>query len=261
MIYENILLTGAAGLLGTELRKRLAPLVKTLRSTDISEMRDPAANEELVQADLGASDVAAGLVRGVDAIVHFGGLSKEADFESINRVNILGFQRLYEAARLAGVKRVVFASSVHAIGFYEQTEVIDARVPTRPDSNYGVAKVFGENLAQLYWDKYGLETVSVRIGSCEPKPSTHRHLLTWLSFDDMWQLVERSLTVPRVKHTIVYGASNNAASFWNNQWAAHLGYRPKDTADSWYSAIRAADPSPERDDIVNRLQGGIFARP
>lgn len=261
MLYDNILLTGAAGLLGSELRGRLSAKAKFLRSTDIAAMRDPAANEELVQADLGDDDVAAGLVRGIDAIVHFGGLSKEADFDSINRVNILGFQRLYEAARLAGVKRIVFSSSVHAIGFYDQTEVIDSRAPTRPDTFYGVAKVFGESLAQLYWDKYGLETVSIRIGSCEPKPSTRRHLLTWLSFDDMWQLVERSLSVPRVRHTIVYGASANAATFWDNREAAHLGYRPKDTADRWYQEISAADPAPGREDIVNRLQGGIFALP
>lgn len=261
MIYDNILLTGAAGLLGSELRKQLAKSVKHVRSTDIAPLHHPAPNEELVQADLGDADAAIQLVDGIDAIVHFGGLSKEADFDLINRVNILGFQRLYEAARQSGVKRVVFASSVHAIGFYDQTDVIDARAPTRPDSFYGVAKVFGESLAQLYWDKYGLETVSIRIGSCEPKPSTHRHLLTWLSFDDMWQLVERSLTVPRVRHTIVYGASANSATFWDNRWASHLGYRPKDAADPFYAQIASDDPNPDRDDITNRLQGGIFARP
>lgn len=260
MLFERVLLTGAAGLLGSELRKRLAPKVKYLRSTDIAAMSDPAPNEELVVADLGDPSVAAALVKDIDAIVHFGGLSKDGDFDQICRVNIIGFQRLYEEARLAGVKRVVFSSSVHAIGFYDQTDIIDASVPTRPDSNYGVAKVFGEALAQLYWDKYGLETVSVRIGSSEPKPSTRRHLMTWLSFDDMWQLVERSLTVPRVRHTIVYGSSNNRATFWDNRLASHLGYQPKDSADAFYDDISAADPSPNKEDLVNRLQGGIFCR-
>jgi uronate dehydrogenase len=260
MLYDRILLTGAAGLLGSELRKRLAPQVKFLRSTDIAAMSDPAPNEELVTADLGDCTVAENLVKDIDAIVHFGGLSKDADFASICRVNIVGFQSLYEAARLAGVKRIVFSSSVHAIGFYDQMQVIGTGVPAKPDSNYGVAKVFGENLAQLYWDKHGLETVSVRIGSCEPKPSTRRHLLTWLSFDDMWQLVERSLSVPRVGHTIIYGASDNRATFWDNRLASHIGYRPKDSADAWRDEIYAADPHPGREDIVNRLQGGIFAK-
>ncbi|ACE94893.1 UNVERIFIED_ORG: uronate dehydrogenase [Rhizobium esperanzae] len=260
MIYNRILLTGAAGLLGTELRKRLTPKVKFLRSTDIASMADAAPNEELVQADLGDISAAKNLVRDIEAIVHFGGISKDADFESIHRVNIAGFHSLYEAARSAGVKRVVFSSSVHAIGFYDQTQTIDAGAPARPDSNYGVAKAFGENLAQLFWDKHGLETVSLRIGSCEAKPSTRRHLLTWLSFDDMWQLVERSLTVPRVGHTIIYGASNNRASFWDNRLASHIGYRPKDSADDYQDDIFAADPQPSREDVVNRLQGGIFAK-
>jgi uronate dehydrogenase len=260
MIYKNVLLTGAAGLLGTVLRRRLAPQVAKLRSTDIADMADPAANEELVKADLGDLSAAQKLVDGMDAIVHFGGLSKETDFGSICRVNIAGFQSLYEAAHLAGVKRIVFASSVHAIGFYDQTEVIDAHAPTRPDSNYGIAKVFGEGLAQLYWDKFGLETVSIRIGSCEAKPSNRRHLLSWLSFDDMCQIVERSLTVPRVKHTIIYGASRNSATFWDNRYAAHIGYRPQDSADDYRNEILAADPSPDREDVVNRFQGGIFTR-
>lgn len=258
MNHRNVLLTGAAGLLGSVLRKRLAPQVAHLRSTDIAPLADPAVNEELLQADLGDPSQARDLVQGMDAIVHFGGLSKEADFDLICRVNIVGFQALYEAARQAGVKRVVFASSVHAIGFYPQMAVIDAAAPTRPDSNYGLAKVFGEGVAQLYWDKYGLETVSIRIGSCEAEPSNRRHLLTWLSFDDMYQLVERSLSAPRVEHTIIYGASDNAASFWDNRLAKHLGYRPKDSADDYREAICAADPYPDRDGVVTRYQGGIF---
>ncbi len=258
MIFKRILLTGAAGLLGQQLRPALAARATFLRSTDIAPLADPAANEELVTADLGDRAAAARLVDGIDAIVHFGGISKEADFATVSRVNIDGFQALYEAARRAGVKRVVFSSSVHAIGFYDQTTVIDAAAPYRPDSNYGIAKVFGEALAQLYWDKHGIETVSLRIGSCEPKPSNRRHLLTWLSFRDMIQLVERSLNVPRVGHMIVYATSNNRASFWDNRLATPLGYRPQDSADDYAEAILEADPAPERDAVVNRYQGGIF---
>lgn len=258
MLYRKVLLTGAAGLLGATLRKALAPRVALLRSTDIAPLADPAHNEELIQADLGDPAAASTLVAGMEAVAHFGGISKDEPFQAVARVNINGLQALYEAARLAGVKRIIFASSVHAVGYYPQTEVIDARAPTRPDSFYGVGKVFGEAIAQLYWDKHGLETVSIRIGSCEPVPSNRRHLRTWLSFGDLHQLVERSLTVPCVGHTIVFGASDNTERFWDNRFAGPLGYRPADTADAYRETILAADPSPAIDDPLYRAQGGVW---
>ncbi len=258
MIFRSLLLTGAAGLLGTALRPRLAARVAHLRSTDIAPLTNPAPNEKLVQADLGDPTAATALVAGIEAIVHFGGISKDDDFRSIARVNIDGFYALYEAARLAGVRRVVFSSSVHAVGYYPQTEVIDARAPTRPDSFYGLAKVFGENLAQLYWEKHGLETVSIRIGSSEPVPSNRRHLRTWLSFRDLDHLVERALTVPNVGHTIIYGMSDNAEAFWDNRLAAPLGFRPKDSADAYRDAIYAADPAPNGRERLYTHQGGIW---
>ena len=258
MLYRKVLLTGAAGLLGTTLRKELAPQVTLLRSTDIAALSDPADNEELVQADLGRPMAAVALVAGMDAVVHFGGISKDESFEAVARVNIIGVHALYEAARLAGVKRMVFASSVHAVGYYPQTEVIDTQAPTRPDSFYGVGKVFGEAIAQLYWDKHGLETVSIRIGSCEPIPSTRRHLRTWLSFGDLHQLVEKSLTVARVGHTIVFGASDNSERFWDNRYAGPLGYRPSDSADDYRAVVLEADPTPDGSEPLYRAQGGIW---
>ena len=258
MIFRSLLLTGAAGMLGTVLRPPLAAMAHQLRSTDIAPLKDPAPNEELVQADLGDLAVAAGLVSGIDAIVHFGGISKDEDYQSVSRVNINGFHSLYEAARLAGVRRVVFASSVHAVGYYRQTELIDARAPTRPDSFYGLAKVFGENLAQLYWERHGLETVSIRIGSCEARPSNRRHLRTWLSFGDLVRLVERSLSVAHVGHTIVFGMSGNAEAFWDNRLAAPLGYRPRDSADDHRDAIHADDPAPDGAQRLYTHQGGVW---
>ena len=259
MLYRKVLLTGAAGMLGTTLRKALAPRVAHLRSTDIAPLADPTENEEFMQADLGDPGAIGPLVAGMEAIVHSGGVSKDEAFEPVARANINGFQALYEAARLAGVKRVVFASSVHAVGYYPQIEVIDARAPTRPDSFYGVSKVFGEAIAQLYWDKHGMETVSIRIGTCEPIPSNRRHLRTWLSFGDLHQLVERSLTVPRVGHTIIFGTSDNPERFWVNRYAGPLGYCPTDTADAYREAILAAEPDPAGSDPLYRWQGGVFA--
>ena len=138
---------------------------------------------------------------------------------------------LYEAARRHGVKRIVFASSNHVTGFYRQDEVIDARMPMRPDGHYGLSKAFGENLAQFYFDRYGLETVSLRIGSSFPEPKDRRMLATWLSYDDLERLVVSSLTAPVVGHSVVYGMSDNTVSWWDNTPARHIGYRPQDSSE------------------------------
>jgi uronate dehydrogenase len=258
MIFERVLLTGAAGNLGSVLRKALAPHVKVLRSTDIQPMADAAPNEELVAADLADPSAAGHLVEGMEAILHFGGISTNADYDVIERVNIRGCHSLYEAARLAGVRRTVFASSNHAMGFYEQSEVIDASALPRPDTFYGLSKVFAENLSRLYWDKHGIETVCIRIGSCFPEPRDRRMLLTWLSHADLIHLVTRCLTVPRVGHLIVYGASANAATFWDNRLAAHLGYRPKDSSEAFRDKVFSTTPRPDKDDPVMRYQGGSW---
>ena len=187
-----------------------------------------------------------------------GGYRSSSDYDSISKVNINGTYYLYEAARQAGVKRVVFASSNHAVGFYDQLEVIDASVPQRPDTLYGLSKAFGEDLARLYWDKYGLETVCIRIGSSFPEPIDRRMMLTWLSFRDLVQLVARSLTAPRVGHLIVYGISDNYGAFWDNRLAGVLGYRPEDSSEIFRDKIERAKPAADKNDVVSRLQGGAF---
>jgi uronate dehydrogenase len=259
MIFDRLLLTGAAGKLGAVLRPALRSQVAFLRSSDIKSLSDDgAANEELVVADLADPSVGARLVKNIDAVVHFGGIALEADYDSISKVNINGTYHLYEAARHAGVKRIVFASSVHAVGFYEQLDVIDASVPQRPDTLYGLSKAFGEDLARLYWDKYGLETVCIRIGSSFPEPIDRRMMLTWLSFRDLVQIVTRSLTAPRVCHLTVYGISDNYGTFWDNRLAGILGYRPEDSSEVFRDKIEQAKPPPDKDDVVSRLQGGAY---
>jgi uronate dehydrogenase len=260
MIFDKLLLTGAAGKLGSVLRPALRSQVGFLRSSDIKPLlgSEGATNEELVIADLSDPSTAARLVEGIDAVVHFGGIALEADYESISRVNINGTYYLYEAARQAGVKRVVFASSVHAVGFYEQLDVIDASVPQRPDTLYGLSKAFGEDLARLYWDKYGVETVCIRIGSSFPEPIDRRMMLTWLSFRDLVQLVARALRAPRVGHLTVYGISDNYGTFWDNRLAGILGYRPEDSSEVYRDKIEGAKPAPDKNDVVSRLQGGAY---
>jgi uronate dehydrogenase len=190
--------------------------------------------------------------------VHLGGVSTEKTWESILAGNIAGLVNLYEAARVHHVRRIVFASSNHVTGFYRQDEVIKPQQPVRPDGFYGLSKAFGENLAQLYWDKHGLETVSLRIGSSFPEPKDRRMLATWMSFDDTERLVVAALTAPIVGHSIVYGMSNNARVFWDNTSAQHIGYQPQDSSDPFRAALEAGQPNIDITQAAAIYQGGAF---
>jgi len=257
--FNRVLLTGAAGGLGKILRKSLRPYAKVLRLSDISEMAPAADDSEEVQiCDLSDKQAVHQLVEGVDAILHFGGVSVERPFEEILGANISGVFHIYEAARRHGVKRIIFASSNHVIGFYKQDETIDAHSPRRPDSYYGLSKSYGEDMATFYFDRYGIETVSIRIGSSFPEPQNRRMMSTWLSFDDLTQLIERSLFTPNVGHTVVYGMSDNRDVWWDNRFAAHLGYTAKDSSEVFRDKVET-QPMPAADDPAAVYQGGAFA--
>jgi uronate dehydrogenase len=186
--YRRLLLTGAAGGLGQVLRQRLKPFARTLRVSDREPLGPAGANEEVQPCDLADKASVHRLVEGVDAIAHFGGISVEAAFDPILQSNIVGDFNLYEAARKHGVKRVVFASSNHVTGYYKQSQKIDPDAPVRPDSLYGVSKCFGENLSRFYFDRYGIETACLRIGSSFPQVKDRRMLATYLSYDDLVEL-------------------------------------------------------------------------
>lgn len=254
----RILLTGAAGGLGRVLRERLPHYADVLRVSDIAPIGEARANEEAVVCNLADASAVDALVRGVDVIVHLGGVSVERPFEEVLPANIQGAYHLYEAARRHGVHRIVFASSNHVTGFYRQDEVIDTLAPQRPDSYYGLSKAFGEQLAQFYFDRYGMETVCLRIGSSFPEPKDRRMLATWLGYDDLEQLVRRAMFVPNVKCTIVYGVSANRDVWWDNSHAAHLGYAPTQTSELWRERIERAEPPRAEDDPVRVYQGGAF---
>ena len=256
--FNRLLLTGAAGGLGKVLRESLKPYAKVLRLSDIAQMAPAAGNhEEVLLCDLSDKHAVHQMVEGVDAILHFGGVSVERPFEEILGPNISGIFHIYEAARRHGVKRVIFASSNHVIGFYTQDQTLDARSPRRPDGYYGLSKSYGEDMATFYFDRYGIETVSIRIGSSFPEPQNRRMMSTWLSFDDLTQLIERSLYTPNVGHTVVYGASNNLNVWWDNRFAAHLGFEPKDSSEVFRSKVEA-QPMPAANDPSMIYQGGAF---
>ena len=256
--FGRLLLTGAAGGLGARLRPRLKRLCGVLRLSDIAPLGDAAAHEELMPAALQDAAAVRALLEGVDAVVHLGGVSVEGPFEPILQANIVGVYHLYEAARVHGVRRIVFASSNHVTGFYRQDEVIDATMPVRPDGYYGVSKAFGENLAQFYFDRYGIETVSLRIGSSFPEPADRRMLATWLSYDDLERLVTASLTAPVVGHSVVYGMSANTTTWWDNTSARHLGYRPHDSSEPFRAAAEARQPVLDLKNPATVFQGGGF---
>ncbi|MEO8312309.1 MAG: NAD(P)-dependent oxidoreductase [Caldimonas sp.] len=257
-VFDRLLLTGAAGGLGRELRPRLRRLARALRLSDVAEMAPAGQGEEVMTAALQDGAAVDRIVAGSQAIVHLGGVSTEGPFAPILEANIVGVWNLYEAARRHRVKRIVFASSNHVTGFYRQDEVIAPSDPMRPDGNYGLSKAFGENVARFYFDRYGIESVCLRIGSSFPEPKDRRMLATWLSYDDLERLVVASLTAPVVGHTVVYGVSDNARTWWDNTSARHLGMRAQDSSESFRAAIEATRPMPDPNDAAGYLQGGAF---
>ena len=258
--FARLLLTGAAGALGRELRPRLKPHCETLRCSDIADLGNAAPGEEVAPARLEDAAAVLALCEGVDAVVHLGGVSTEQPWAPILQANIVGVYHLYEAARRQGVKRIVFASSNHVTGFYRQDETIDTLAPPRPDGLYGVSKAFGENLSRLYFDRFGLETVCLRIGSSFPEPKDRRMLATWLSSDDLERLVVACLTTPVAGHTVIYGLSDNSHRWWDNRHAAHIGFRPQDSSEPFRAAVQARQPVIDPQDPVAKYQGGAFVR-
>ena len=259
-VHERLLLTGAAGGLGKAMRAPLAANCNTLRLSDRVDPGPANDGEEVMLADLADAEAVLGIMRGVDAVVHLGGISVEGPFGPILQANILGAYNLYEAARKCGTKRVVFASSNHVTGYYRQSETITADHPPRPDGLYGVSKAFGEDLSRFYFDRYGIETACVRIGSSFPEPRDRRMLATWLSYGDLHRLITACLTTPVLGHTIVFGMSDNPVTWWDNARARHLGYTPRDSSEPFRDAMYARTPLPDPTDPVATHQGGGFLR-
>ena len=256
--FRRLLLTGAAGGLGRVLRPRLAACCDVLRVSDIAELGDAAAGEEVRPARLQDKAEVLALLEDVDAVVHLGGISTEQPFEAILEANVRGTYHLYEAARVRRTRRIVFASSNHVTGFYKQCETIDPTMPVRPDGYYGLSKAFGENLAQFYFDRYGIETVSLRIGSSFTEPADRRMLATFLSHDDLERLVIASLSAPVVGHSVIYGMSDNALTWWDNTPARHIGYRPRDSSEPFRAAVEARQPHIDPAQPASLYQGGGF---
>ncbi len=235
----DVVLSGGAGRIGTYLRRTEGGLGARgwrLRLVDAAEPQDLAPDETFTQIDLGDEEATGALtdvMSGADAVVHLAGIPTEDTWTRIRRANIDGTYRLLEAARRAGVRRVVLASSNHAVGFYPTDEVARADRTPRPDSYYGVSKVAVEALGSLYADKFGLEVVSLRIGLCTDRPRTTFDLGIWLSPADSVRLVDAALRGPVDGPVVVYGISANQRAWWDLSGARALGYEPQDDAEDF----------------------------
>ncbi|MGH6790807.1 MAG: NAD-dependent epimerase/dehydratase family protein [Pseudolabrys sp.] len=255
---EKILVTGAAGGIGTRMRKLLKGVYPSIRWSDIKKPDDLTADETFMTCDLARMAEVEKIVAGVDGIVHFGGYSIEGPWETILNSNIVGCYNLFEAAYRAGVKRVVFASSNHAVGFYPRSQTIGVNVTTRPDSRYGVSKAFGEAIGALYADKHGLRVTCIRIGNVGDAPIDQRRLAIWIKPEDLVQLVRIGLEHRDIHFEIFYGVSDNADSWWDNSNARRFGYKPQGQAEKYRDSAMAAQTAVLPDPIGDRYQGGTF---
>jgi len=258
----KLVLTGAAGRLGSYLREPLAKMADKLVSTDIvDEIGNLYDGETYIKADLASYDDIFKVVEGADMVIHFGAIVDEGPFEQLLGPNFVGSYNIWESAFKHGARRIVYASSIHAVGMYPKNEFIGTDVPHRPDTFYGLAKCFTEDLGKMYWEKRGLESVHLRILSCLSYEGVNnaRALGSWLSYDDLVQLVQRAIDTPVTGFSIAYGVSNNDRAPVDNANASFLGFRPKDNAEQYAEEVIAKEPPIDPHNPGHMCHGGPFA--
>jgi uronate dehydrogenase len=257
---KTILITGAAGQVGTALRHELRNHYRRLRLADLQPVADLQANEEAVICDVTQADQINRAMQGVDAVVHLAGYPVEGSWEQVVGPNLMGNINTWEAARSAGVKRMVYASTNHAVGFYPRSRTIDDRVMLRPDGRYGATKAFGELLAAMFWDKHGIASLCIRIGNInlDNRPLDRRRLSIWVSWRDLAQLVRIGIEHPEIAFNVVYGISGNKRAWYDNREAFRLGYKPHDDAETFAAEILAREPQADPTNVSQRMMGGDF---
>lgn len=256
---KKLVLTGAAGRLGSYLREPLSKMCDVLVSTDIKDDIGELYNgETYAKADLASLDDMLAVLEGADMVVHMGAYADEGPFEELLGPNFVGAYNIWESAYRNGLKRVIYGSSIHAVGMHPKTDFIDTEVRHRPDTFYGLAKCFAEDLGSMYWDKRGVESVHMRILSCA-QVNNARSLGSWLSYDDLIQLTQRCIETPVTGFSVVYGVSDNDRAPVDNSKASFLGYRPKDNAEQFAQSILAETEPMDSQDPGNMCHGGPFA--
>jgi uronate dehydrogenase len=258
---KRVLITGAAGRIGKVLSAGLSDANFFLRLCDIHPITPDNTNQEAIQLDIQDLTNLEIAMQGIDCVVHMAGIAHEDNWNNILSVNITGTYNVFEAARLAGVKRVIFASSNHAVGFYRKYDALTGDVLPRPDSLYGVSKVFGEALGRFYADKHGLSVACLRIGSFMEKPTQPRHLRTWVSHQDMVRLVRSCIDAPNYHYVTLYAVSANTQSNWENTLegqsiAETLKFYPQDNAELFANEIEFRQET--EDKTTDEFHGGAM---
>ena len=253
----KVALSGAGGNMGRILRVELPKRGVDLRSAGGRTPLEPLRpGEDVMHGDLRDPGVVDQLLNGVGVLIHLAGTSVERPLPEIIENNLVALHQVYEGARRNGVRRIVFASSNHAFGMYSVKDKLKLDAPFRPDGFYGLSKVWGEAMARMYWDKHGIEGISVRIGTAMGRPPENfRQLSTWFGTDDLVDLMMRCIETPDVGYTAVWGVSDNTRSYWDNTGEC-LGYRPRQNAEDYAAGI-LGQPNP-LDPIAQRYQGGQF---
>ena len=255
----RVLLTGASGGVGARLRTLLPAHYSQLRLSDLKAPQDLSAEEEFVAADLADIAQVEHALDGIDGIVHMGAYSVEGPWDTILQSNIVGTYNLFEAARRKGVKRVVFASSNHVVGFYPRDQRIGVEVTALPDTRYGVSKAFGESLGAFYAYKFGLEVLCLRIGNVSDQPTNLRLASIWLKPEDLVQLIRIGLEHPDIRYEIFYGVSANTRGWWDNSVAYRFGYKPSGDSETLLPGAREGQAKLAVDPVGDYYQGGHFA--
>ena len=257
-MIEKIVLTGAGGRLGSYLREPISKLCKNLVSTDIKKNIGPLyENEKFIQADLSNFDEINPIIENASMVCHFGAIVDELPFDKLLGPNYVGSYNIWESSRRHKVKRVIYSSSMHAVGMYPKTMTLKTDTPHRPDSFYGLAKCFTEDLAKMYFEKNKIEAVCLRIASCAPVNNA-RSLSSWLSYNDLIKLVIKAIDTPYTGYTVIYGISNNDRKNVDNSNASHIGYIPEDNAEIFAEEILQKDLTEELNDKGNQCHGGAF---
>ena len=235
--YNRIVLTGASGRLGSYLREPLSKITKKLVSTDKEDIGKTLHNEVFKKLNIKNFKEVNKILKKTDLIIHFGAYSNEGPFQEILDSNILGTYNIWKSAKKNKIKRIIFASSIHSVGMYRANETINHKVMHKPDTFYGLSKCFGENLAQMYWNKCGIECLTIRILSCA-KVTSKRSLSTWLSYDDLIRIVVQSTKIKKLGFEIIYGVSNNKRLNVDNTNATRkLKINIKDNAEKFLNKL------------------------
>jgi NAD+ dependent glucose-6-phosphate dehydrogenase len=230
---RRVLITGAAGRIGTDLTGFLKDRYDLRLHFNRSLPENPATDDYVV-ADISEFAQIAPAMDGIDAVVHLAGEpAVTTPWDRVNKANIVGLYNVYEAARRAGVNRIVFASTNHVMGMNDRDEnwPVYSKQPVRPDSLYGVSKAFGETLGRHYYDRFGMSIINFRIGAYGDRPRDEIARYMWLSPRDFAQLVWRSIESD-IGYATYYAISGNASRTWDiTDAVVQLGYKPLDNAD------------------------------